>query len=100
MSKVSTRHAEAFAYGLAFHREQVRKGTEFPYVAHLMAVSGIVLEHCGSEAEAIASLVDAYRFARCGITEERLQAELGRVVSDLQSSMATAPNEGEPNQEV
>jgi (p)ppGpp synthase/HD superfamily hydrolase len=54
---LSDRYAEAFAYALELHRNQPRKETEIPYVAHLMAVSGLVLEHGGSEIEAIAALL-------------------------------------------
>lgn len=57
MVPISNRYAEAFAYALELHRDQVRKGTNIPYVAHLLAVSGLVLEHGGSEDEAIAGLL-------------------------------------------
>lgn len=39
------------------HANQSRKGGEIPYVAHLMAVSVIVMEAGGSEDEAIAALL-------------------------------------------
>jgi (p)ppGpp synthase/HD superfamily hydrolase len=39
------------------HRRQVRKGTEIPYVAHVMAVCALVLEYGGTEVEAIAALL-------------------------------------------
>jgi len=54
---LSNRYAEAFAYALELHRKQVRKGTDIPYVSHLIAVSSLVLEHGGSEVEAIAALL-------------------------------------------
>lgn len=51
----------AFAYALAFaarlHAEQTRKGSDTPYVSHLLAVTAIVLDHGGSENEAIAALL-------------------------------------------
>jgi (p)ppGpp synthase/HD superfamily hydrolase len=51
----------AFAYALAFaarlHAEQSRKGSDTPYVSHLLAVTAIVLDHGGSENEAIAALL-------------------------------------------
>ena len=34
---------EAFAYALAVHAAQVRKGAAVPYVSHLLAVASIVL---------------------------------------------------------
>jgi len=57
MTILSDRYAEAFAYALELHRNQRRIKTEIPYVAHLMAVSGLVLEHGGTEIEAIAALL-------------------------------------------
>ena len=37
--------------------EQKRNGTEIPYVSHLLGVSSLVLEHGGSEDQAIAALL-------------------------------------------
>jgi (p)ppGpp synthase/HD superfamily hydrolase len=39
------------------HRAQLRKGTEIPYVSHLLGVTALVLEMGGSEDEAIAALL-------------------------------------------
>jgi (p)ppGpp synthase/HD superfamily hydrolase len=47
----------ALAYASQLHETQSRKGTEIPYISHLMAVAGIVLEAGGSEDEAIAALL-------------------------------------------
>lgn len=47
----------AFAMASAHHRRQLRKGTEVPYLSHLLAVAGIALELGGSEDEAIAALL-------------------------------------------
>lgn len=40
-----------------YHHDQVRKGTDIPYVSHLLGVSSIVLEAGGTETEAIAALL-------------------------------------------
>ena len=48
---------EALTQAAQLHRKQTRKGTEIPYISHLMAVAGIVLEHGGTEEEAIAALL-------------------------------------------
>jgi|ERR1035437_8546564 (p)ppGpp synthase/HD superfamily hydrolase len=34
-----------FEFANALHRNQYRKGTEIPYISHLMSVAGIVMEH-------------------------------------------------------
>ena len=54
---LSARYTEALTYAATLHREQRRKGTQVPYLAHLMAVSSLVLEDGGSEDEAIAGLL-------------------------------------------
>lgn len=51
------RLAEAAAYALTIHADQTRKGTTIPYIAHLLQVSGLVLEHGGTEEQAIAGLL-------------------------------------------
>ena len=48
-------HALGFAHRL--HQKQVRKGSGVPYISHLLAVAGLVLEHGGTEKEAIAALL-------------------------------------------
>lgn len=44
-----------FAAGL--HYEQLRKGTNIPYLAHLLAVCALVLENSGDEDQAIVALL-------------------------------------------
>ena len=52
-----TRYGEAVAYAIGAHEGQTRKGTPHPYVAHPIAVSALVIEHGGSEDQAIAALL-------------------------------------------
>lgn len=53
----SARFRDALAFATQLHRAQVRKGTQVPYISHLLAVSSLVLEHGGGEDEAIAGLL-------------------------------------------
>ena len=63
------RLSDAFAHAARIHAAQRRKGTDIPYVSHLMAVAGIVLEHGGDEDLAIAALLhDAIE--DCGAEQE------------------------------
>ena len=55
--KLSRQFSNALAFASGLHRGHLRKGTKIPYMAHLMAVSALVLEHDGSETEAIAALL-------------------------------------------
>ena len=49
--------ARALKYASKHHGGQTRKGGDVPYVAHLLAVSALVLEDGGSERQAIAALL-------------------------------------------
>lgn len=53
----ATRFAGALRDAVDLHRGQVRKGTGIPYIAHLLAVTAIVLEHGADEDEAIAAML-------------------------------------------
>src|SRR5688500_10681797 len=53
---LSSRFEEALLFATRLHADQVRKGSRVPYVAHLLAVAAIVLEHGGTEDAAIAAL--------------------------------------------
>jgi (p)ppGpp synthase/HD superfamily hydrolase len=48
---------EALAFACNLHSKQTRKGTDIPYISHLIGVAGLVLEHGGNRDEAIAALL-------------------------------------------
>ena len=48
---------QALDYVADAHNGQVRKGTAMPYLAHLLGVCALVLEHGGDEDQAIAGLL-------------------------------------------
>ncbi len=54
---LSLRFEEAFILATRLQTNQVRKGTRIPYVAHLLAVTALVLEDGGDEDQAIAVLL-------------------------------------------
>ncbi len=54
---LTARYDDALAFASRIHRAQRRKGSEVPYIAHLLAVSALVLEHGATENEAIAALL-------------------------------------------
>src|SRR5262245_37448178 len=47
----------ALLFAAKLHRQQLRKGTQIPYLGHLLAVAALVIEDGGSEDEAIAALL-------------------------------------------
>ena len=54
---MSPRFREALVYAAELHDTQTRKASNIPYVAHLLAVTAIALEHGANEDEAIAALL-------------------------------------------
>ena len=54
---LSNRFLEAFSMAYKLHNKQTRKGSNTPYIAHLMAVASLVLENGGNENQAIAALL-------------------------------------------
>lgn len=57
MPDLGDRFERALELAARLHRRQNRKGTTVPYVAHLLGVCSLVLEHGGGENEAIAALL-------------------------------------------
>lgn len=55
--QLTSRFSEALAYASQLHATQYRKGSGVPYVAHLLGVAAIALEHGANEDEAIAALL-------------------------------------------
>jgi (p)ppGpp synthase/HD superfamily hydrolase len=53
----SQRLIDAFSLAAELHAKQLRKGTYIPYLAHLMGVASIALEHGADEDQAIAALL-------------------------------------------
>ncbi len=53
----SKRLQEAFTYASDLHANQKRKGTDIPYLSHLMGVASIVMVQEGTEDETIAALL-------------------------------------------
>ncbi len=55
--QLTSRFREALDFAATLHAEQRRKASGEPYIAHLLAVTALVLEHGGNEDEAIAALL-------------------------------------------
>jgi (p)ppGpp synthase/HD superfamily hydrolase len=75
---------EALDYALELHRYQQRKGSDIPYIAHLLAVSSLVLEDGGDEEQAIAALLhDAPEDQGGAKTLEAIRQRFGEGVADI-----------------
>jgi (p)ppGpp synthase/HD superfamily hydrolase len=94
---LSPLYDEAMTWAANLHRDQLRKNTKVPYIAHLVAVSSLVLEDGGTETEAIAGLLhDAIE--DCGAeVEPNLRQRFGDAVVEIVLECSdAAPVGGEP----
>jgi HD domain/Cyclic-phosphate processing Receiver domain len=57
VTRLTKRFDEALQYTRVHHEQQRRKGSDIPYIAHLLGVASLVLEDGGDEDEAIAGLL-------------------------------------------
>ena len=72
--RLGDRFEQALDYAVTAHREQARKSSPVPYLAHLLGVTSLVLEFGGGEDQAIAGLLHD--------TLEDCGAEHGPVISE------------------
>jgi (p)ppGpp synthase/HD superfamily hydrolase len=92
------RFEEALVHAARLHKNQTRKGSETPYVNHLLAVASIVGENGGTEDEVIAALLhDAIEDTP--ETKESLAKRFGENVAGIVegcSDADVAPGEAKP----
>jgi (p)ppGpp synthase/HD superfamily hydrolase len=95
--KLSRRFDEAFLYAAELHEDQERKGGGEPYLAHLMAVCSLALEHGADEDQAIAALLhdaveDQGGDRILGDIRSRFGADVADIVAGCSDSrLATKP---------
>jgi len=81
---LTERFTRALTLACDLHHKQARKGTQIPYVAHLLAVAGIALEHGAHEDEAIAAVLhDAVEDQGGKATLDRIRTEFGDAVAHI-----------------
>ena len=56
-ARLTSRFEDALVFAARLHREQRRKGSDIPYVSHLLAVTALVIEHSEGEDQVIAALL-------------------------------------------
>jgi hypothetical protein len=78
------RFERALQHATRLHAAQTRKGTNIPYVSHLLSVAAIVLEDGGDEDEAIAALLhDAVEDQGGRPTLEEIRSLFGDRVAEI-----------------
>ena len=82
--KLTGQFSKALGYAELKHHNQIRKGGDIPYVGHLLAVAGLVINDGGSEEQAIAALLhDAVEDAGGPATLEEIRANFGEDVARI-----------------
>jgi len=76
------RFEEALAHAARLHKTQTRKGSETPYINHLLAVAAIVGENGGTEDEVIAALLHN-AIEDTDETKESLSERFGENVAEI-----------------
>ena len=80
----SPRFDDALTFASQLHRGQLRKGTNVPYVTHLLAVASLVGEHTDDEDAVIAALLhDAVEDQGGAQTKKIIAERFGERVAEL-----------------
>ena len=81
---MTSRFENALVFAARLHRQQRRKGSNVPYVSHLLAVAALVIEQGGDEDEAIAALLhDAIEDQGGPEARERIRRRFGERVTEI-----------------
>jgi GTP pyrophosphokinase len=95
--QLGERFDRALLLACEHHRTQLRKGTEIPYVAHLLGVASLVLEMGGSETEAIGALLhDAVEDGGGPPMLARIREEFGDDAARIVDANSDADSEPKP----
>ena len=80
----TARFDQAVVYAHHLHQKQVRKGSETPYIGHLLAVASLVIEDGGDEEQVIAALLhDAVEDQGGKETLEDIRQRFGEHVAEI-----------------
>ncbi len=98
---MTTRFEQALVYASQVHRDQVRKGSGIPYIAHVLGVASIAMEYGADEDEAIGALLhdaaeDGGGEARLAEIRARFGDEVGDIVLGCSDSLVENPEEKLP----
>lgn len=81
---LTPRFGDAVSLAVEVHDEEQRMGTEIPYMAHLLVVTGLVIEDGGDENEAIAALLhDSVEDGGGRPMLERIRSSFGQRVAEI-----------------
>ena len=98
---MTERFLDAIKIALSLHRDQVRKGSDVPYVSHLLRVTGMVLEYGADEDTAIAAMLhdaveDQGGLPTAQLIRERFGERVGRFVLGCSDSVTESGHPKRP----
>ena len=87
---------DAFEYAAHHHRDQKRKGSDIPYLAHVLGVASLVLEYGGTDRQAAAALLhdvaeDHGGEARLDEIKKKFGKRVERIVRECSDSLTADP---------
>ena len=94
MTALTDRFSRAVDYARIAHAAQFRKGSNIPYIYHLLGVASLVIEFGGSEDQAIAGLLHD-TLEDCGAAHEAvIRAQFGDAVANIVKDCTDGTAEG------
>lgn len=91
MSAYSPRYEAALVLAVRAHQHQYRKGTETPYIVHVVHVSTILLRYGFSEEVVLAGLLHDV-IEDCGVEAEEIAEQFGDTVANLVVAVSKPPD--------
>ncbi len=94
MAALTDRFVRAVDYARIAHAAQFRKGSDIPYIYHLLGVSSLVIEFGGNEDQAISGLLHD-TLEDCGAAHEAIiRAQFGDAVANIVRDCTDGTAEG------
>jgi len=94
MTALTRRFSDAVDYVRIAHAAQFRKGSNIPYIYHLLGVASLVIEFGGSEDQAIAGMLHD-TLEDCGAAHEAMiRAQFGDTVANIVKACTDGTAEG------
>jgi (p)ppGpp synthase/HD superfamily hydrolase len=92
--RVTPAFVDAIQYAMEKHGRQTRKGSDIPYLGHLLSVAGLVIDADGTETQAIAGLLhdaaeDQGGEATLAEIREKFGTEVAAIVDECSDTFET-----------
>jgi (p)ppGpp synthase/HD superfamily hydrolase len=88
----SEKFHKAFEMACEGHKSDIRKGSDIPYIGHLLGVASAVIEAGGTEDQAIAAFLHDM-VEDTGVTVAEIEVNFGKTVADIVDACTDATKE-------